>query len=588
MRNRVLPAVVVLFSLISIPSRALTILSGPTFTPATNAPLAGRLQVTTDVDSRVSISVEDGTGTWSRDFYDFAKDHSVPLLGFTADRNNLITVTVYDKARNEVTAGQPLRFGTPPLPADFPNLTVLQSEPASMEPGYTLFRVALNGNRKGYETIIDNSGTVVWYSPVTTLLDIRQLENGDLFYFSTSSFFEMNMLGEPVNAWPVSTSFPIDSHDGVPTDHGTILYMSSASAVVTNYPTSTTDPNAPLGTANNVVYQRVVEISATNSALLNSWSLIDMLEAQRITYLTTLGPYVWDSEHGNGLVEDPADNSIIVSLRHQNAVIKFSRTTGQLAWILGPHENWGAAWQPRLLAPIGSPFGWQYGQHSPVLTPWGTLMVYDDGNYRAEPFDPPVPDSSNYSRAVEYRVNQDTMEVTQVWEYGSSIPERLYTDKVGSAEPLPRTGNVLITFGSVQYVDGMPPSSFGPGATMARIKEVTHQPVAQVVFDLAVTEYDNTNAASADCFVYRSYRMGDLYAHPARAVTDLTLSYENGMAHLEFSADPNRSYTVEASTDLTAWQQLGSASEDLETGTFHFEDSEAINVAARFYRVVTH
>src|SRR5262249_27001418 len=147
------------------------------------------------------------------------------------------------------------------------------------------------------------------------------------------------------------------------------------------------------------------------------------------------------------------------------------------------------------------------------------LLVYDDGNYRASPFDPPVPDPNNYSRAVEYRINEQTMEVSQVWDYGSNIPEPLYTDKVGNADQLPQSGNILVTFGSVKFVNGVPPSALGPNATMARIKEVTHDAMAEVVFDLAISQYNNP-AVNSDCFVYRSHRIADLYAHPPLAVAD--------------------------------------------------------------------
>ena len=94
----------------------------------------------------------------------------------------------------------------------------------------------------------------------------------------------------------------------------------------------------------------------------------------------------YDNEHANAILEDPRDNSIVVSIRHQDAVIKFTRN-GQLKWILGPHANWGAQWQKYLLTPVGTPFEWQYAQHAPELTPQGTLLVYDDGNYRASPFE---------------------------------------------------------------------------------------------------------------------------------------------------------------------------------------------------------
>src|SRR5215471_13521373 len=87
-------------------SQAVTILSGPTFTPALNAPLAGRLQLTTDVNSRIGVLVSDGTGIWEKEFYDYATNHSVPLLGFKPNQTNQILVTVYDNAQNANTAQQ--------------------------------------------------------------------------------------------------------------------------------------------------------------------------------------------------------------------------------------------------------------------------------------------------------------------------------------------------------------------------------------------------------------------------------------------------------------------------------------------------
>jgi arylsulfate sulfotransferase len=456
----------------AIQCQALTIVSGPSFGKAANAPLSGVLQLTTDEASRVSISVNDGTEVWERAFYDFGTVHSVPLFGFKPGRTNEITVTVYDRFHNAVTSPQPLVFITDPLPGDFPNITLRQADQAQMEPGYTLFRVTVHNETYWYVVIVDSSGEVVWYNPTPSTADVRQLENGDLFLPSTNRFVEMNLLGETMNTWPVPDDLQIDPHEGLPTGHGTILYLSGAVETVTGYPTSVTIPNAPLATA-NVRYEKVVEISATNAAVLNTWAPIDVLDPRRISYLDgTYGPG-WDSEHSNAIIEDPSDDSLIVSMRHQNAVIKISRATGQLQWILGPPERWGPQWQPYLLTPVGTPFAWQYGQHAPVLTAQGTLMLYDDGNYRAMPFAPQVPDANNYSRAVEYKIDEQTMEVSQVWEYGRTNAERLFTGLKGSADPLPKTGNVLMGFAAVSYVNGGPPSAYGPGATMVRIQEVS-------------------------------------------------------------------------------------------------------------------
>jgi hypothetical protein len=573
---------------VSFSSRALTISSGPTFTSATNAPLAGTLQLTTDEASRISVSVSDGQGTWQRNFYDFGTAHSVPLLGFKPGRTNAITVTAYDRQRNPVTAGQPLVFITSPLPINFPVITLLQADPAEMEPGYTLFRVGVHNEKYWYGTIVDSSGEVVWYSVVPSTADLRRLDNGNLFMPWTTNFVEMNLLGQTVNSWVVPTNLPINLHDGVPTDHGTILYLTTPVMVVSDYPTSMTNPYAPHSTT-NVHYEKIVEISTAKASLLNTWSPINELDPRRISYLIDYFGGGWDSEHSNAVIEDPSDDSLIVSMRHQNAVIKFSRDTGRLKWILGPHENWGPAWQPYLLTPMGASFVWQYAQHSSILTPQGTLLMFDNGNFRASPFDPPVPDANNYSRAVEYSINEQTMEVSQVWEYGrTNVAERLYADHEGNAEPLPQTGNVLIDFPAVSYVNGSPPSQYGPSATMARITEVTHESVPQIVFDLEISMYANTKISYKDCSVYRCHRIPDLYAHPAKPVADLSVTCENGLALVEFSADDTRTYVVEASTNLLDWEPIGVAVEDEQQGgTFSFEDDQSNEPVACYYRVLT-
>ena len=297
--------------------------------------------MTTDEASRVSVSVSDGNGSWKRDFYDFGTTHSVTLLEFKPGRTNAITVTVFDRYRNQIMAAQPLQFITDPLPMNFPNLNLLHSEPDRMEPGYTLFRVELHSSANGYAIIVDSGSEVVWYGNIPAISDVRLLENGHLFMPSVTNFQEIDLLGNQVKSWPAPPGFPIDDHDAVPTDHGTILYLSGATEVISNYPTSVTVSNAARANA-TISYQRVVEISAADASLLNTWSPINVLDPRRISYLVSKSGTVWDSEHANAIIEDARDDSLIVSMRAQNAVIKFSRATGQVKWILGPHENWDA------------------------------------------------------------------------------------------------------------------------------------------------------------------------------------------------------------------------------------------------------
>lgn len=575
------------FLMTSNDSEAITVLSDPVFSKSTNAPLAGILNFITDVPGRVTISVSDGVETWKRSFYEYSLNHSIPLFGFKPGRFNAITVTVKDRFLNEYTIETPVIFVTDPLPSGFPNINLLKVNPEKIEPGYTLFRVDVHGDTYAYVVMVDNSGQVVWYNKTPSTADARLLENGNLFLPSTNRFVEMNLLGDTVKTWVVPSDLQIDPHDGVPTGHGTILYLSGQVETLTDYPIG--------GSSGDVIYdtiaaryESVVEISASDATLLHKWDPITLLDPRRKSYLVGASPAGWDTEHSNAVIEDLADDSIIVSMRHQNALVKFSRSTGQLRWILGPHEGWGPQWQPYLLTPVGTPFAWQYGQHAPVITKAGTLILFDDGDYRATPFDPPVLDSNNYSRAVEYKIDEDKMQISQVWDYGRDNPaDRIYVGFKGNADPLPKTGNVLIGFAAVSYVNGVPPSSYGSTATMARIQEVTHEDAPEVVFDLSLTIYDSPKSPYKNCTIYRCHRVPDLYGHPALPVTDLNVTFNNGSALLEFSGDPVRTFTIESSKDLINWAEIAVAEADDE-GLFNYEADTSDGAAARYYRIVTH
>jgi arylsulfate sulfotransferase len=586
-------------AILTIPrwSHAVTLLSGPTFSPATNAPLAGRLQLTTDVNSRISVLVDDGTDSWEKDFYDYTTNHSVPLLGFKPNQTNQILVTVYDTDRNSITAPQLLTFVTPPLPADFPVYTVLTNNSSMMEPGYMLFMMAnRGGDRTNYVAIMDNSGDVVWYTPISTVdSEARQLEDGNLFVEQqtpSNNFVEIDMLGETVRTLYPPAQYPVvNTHEGLVTDHGTLLYLSDVKQAVTNFPTSDTNSNPTLETT-NVDDNPIVEISYTNGAFLNAWSPLNLIDPTRVTYLTygtaSGSPVGVDSEHANAIIDDTNDNSIIVSLRNQNAICKFSRSTGQLKWILGPPALWGTNWQPYLLTPVGEPFDWNYGQHAPELTPEGTLLVYNDNNYQASPFDVSVPDLANHSSAIEYAINEQTMTVSEVWNScWQSNQARLFTPYVGRVQWLPQTRNVLVDYGAVTYINGSAPNLRIPNASMVRFMEYTHDPVPQVVFDVSFFQYTNNPPNYMGYICYRAYQIPDLYVHPAQPVADLTVSNHGQIPLLEFSADPTRNYLIQASTDLMNWTTVGTPVQEGGTGDYDFEDLNANQFTTRFYRVVT-
>ena len=186
-----------------------------------------------------------------------------------------------------------------------------------------------------------------------------------------------------------------------------------------------------------------------------------------------------------------ADDCIIGSLRHQDCLIGINRTSGELAWILGSHANWKQPWADKLLLPEAG-LEWPWHQHDCSVTPAGTVLCFDNGNHKAAPFDPKLADSENYSRAVEYEVNQKDRTVRQIWARGQQEDGTFSVFQSG-AYRLPATGNTFITYGGVCTIDGKPSSNANEAHCSARLIEVTPGQSGEVVFEMVINDPTEEN-----------------------------------------------------------------------------------------------
>jgi hypothetical protein len=434
------------------------------------------------------------------------------------------------------------------------------SDPTNMEPGYTLincFSRGPGGVGARYTIIVDSAGEVVWYS-TKCMSPAHQLPNGNFYYRNNVQARELNMLGYEVATDPITGLLGVElaipgsglHHDLLRTPHGTYLSLDRRLVDVADFPTSETDPNAPTETA-TLNDDLVVEF-LPDGTLRREWPLVDLIDVTRIGYDSLVGDNN-DWTHANAVNYDLDDDSIIVSVRHQDAVIKFSRETGNLEWILGPHDNWSPEFNEFLFQPLGNPFRWQFHQHAPMWTGSGTIMLFDNGNHKASPFDgtTPTPADQSFSRGVEFEINEQAMTVRQVWEYGENIAEQLYSSFISDADWQETTGNRLMTFGAVSYVGGVLGSDLGLGDNHTRIIEVTDSNVP--VFDLRLSDAAGVSRMT----VYRSERIPSLYAltsppgqlpwivasfKPPNGVGDtLRMAKNSGLPDLSWTVSPSDS-----------------------------------------------
>jgi len=407
----------------------------------------------------------------------------LPIVGLRADREYQFRVAIENSEGERRTWRRELRYRTPPLPSDsqeWPTIEVTRAA-EGVEPGIRI--VSVRRRTPGRPHLItrqeraftenwglllglDDDGEVVWYySSPSRIAGVAPLSNGNIF-FHMEDFHsvEIDLLGNVVREFfpehrpegPIPNATAIRGihtlhHQPHETERGTFLAFSANPRRVENYYTSETDISAPRRTQ-TVMGDTVIEFDA-DGRVVWSWNAFDYLDVFRIGF-DTVGPYWWvrgfpgalDWTHGNGVIDDPRNNSVVFSLKHQDAIISVDRSTGQIRWILGDPSDWPASLQSRLLRPVG-PLRWPYHAHNPTITSRGTYLLYDNGQWGARPFTNVRPLTANeaFSRAVEFEVDEQNMTVREVWSSATNrTSDTCHAPGMGDARELPRTGNIFV------------------------------------------------------------------------------------------------------------------------------------------------
>ena len=455
--------------------------------PSGRVPLAAVIRFASDADVEATLTITDGKNTWEERFDSEASDngmYELPVLGMRPDRDHDITlVTVVGGERTETT----FAHRTPPMSGDprtVPPIRVVTSEPDRMEPGVMFLSVRrralgrshwlTDGQRRfstdwGRLVALDPSGEIIWYyeSEFRTA-GIARLANGNILMHRTDfSTVEIDLLGNTVRQfYAENRPFPEpDNPDaiaikGQQTLHhqphekpnGNFLAFSANGYLIEDWYTDEYDPNAPRADQ-MVMADTVVEITPEGDTVW-SWNTMDYLDPFRIGYDTDWAywpvrgfPDHMDWTHANGLSWDAADDSVLVSLRNQSAILKIDYATKDIKWILGRHDDWPERLQDKLLTPVGDLL-WPGYQHNPRMTHAGTVILFDNRAHGAtRPYEEPQPLHEAFSRGVEYAVDEETMTVRQVWTSGDEQgPDSCFANAMSDAWRLPQTDNRLVIF----------------------------------------------------------------------------------------------------------------------------------------------
>jgi arylsulfate sulfotransferase len=428
----------------------------------------------------------------------------VPVLGLYADRGNEVRILVDVLGRDRIDLALKIEthLSKPDEAAWVPTIRVKTAVTEQMEPGWTVAEITLEPNPNPPILLVerrtiafDERGAIRWASrldlPKGEHFTWRRSTSGNLLTGSLDTVVEVNKLGR------ILRRFQLPDH----TIHHEIIQIGSednAEGVASGTRSAHFGNILVLASKKgaSTIQDHIVELDGNTGQVLNAWDLAKVLDPTRMTYIDA---EKWDISqngdwlHDNGLAYATADESIIVSGRHQG-VAKIRRD-GTLVWLLAPHKGWKDPQAQKLLTAVSGTlapyadavqlgsqaagsastpeFDWPFGQHSPTLLPSGDLLLFDNGASRHF-----AGLCNGFSRAVIYRIDEAAMTVRQVAQYILNKTDS--SCYCSNTHRLPLTGNVFI-------------QPAGTNNSIAVAREVTAQVAAdgtltfdKVVFDATV------------------------------------------------------------------------------------------------------
>lgn len=397
--------------------------------PYGNAPLCALLLFTTKEDEAVTITVCGKTEDMDiRHVFQDEKHHLIPIYGlYPAYHNEIIIETGHEKKH--------VFIQTEKLPDDF----ALPSQILSSKLNTSDDLYFYTPSSKGYTFAIDKKGDVRWYLNQIAVWEINRLYNGHLLlssdrlinlpYYMTG-LYEIDLLGKIYVEYRIPGGY---HHDYFELDNGNILVCSN-------------EFNNDEGTVEDVI----VEIDRTSGNIVKTIDLKDILpmESGENEDWTS-----YDWFHNNSVWYDKMTNLLILSGRHQDAVVALDYTSKKLKWIMGSSEKWDESYRKYLLKPIGDTFEWQWEQHAAMITPDGNLFLFDNGKNKSKYREDYVSAADSYSRGVIYHIDSDNMTVQQVWEYGKERGSEFYSPYISDVDYLAEN-HYIIHSGGISYKDG--------------------------------------------------------------------------------------------------------------------------------------
>jgi len=455
--------------------------------PYDASPLSALLLFQTEEAIKVEISVagKDDESTIKNSFDDYTTDHSIPVLGLYADKENEVTVKLTNEAGTSVEKKLTIKTGA--LAKSIADIEVNEADTEKMALGDSELTFVVPSTKRAYA--FDANGDVRWYSTRYNSHIFKELANGNLLYLTKEAndadtynvLLETDYLGKIYNRYDFSSSsasndtgeskgeMTVIHHDGIELPSGNLLLT--------------------VNDGSNYIEDTMIELNRETGEIEKTIDLKDLLpESFYEEYDSTSredGKIDWF--HQNSVDYDEADNSIIISGRHQDTIMKIDYATNEIKWIMGDSSGWPESYQKYFLDGDVKASG---GQHAAIVLPdqddnaETTDILYYDNNISVTRGD--EADSEKYSEARQVRINEEDRTIEEVWTFGEDLGEAYFTKIIGSARYLADNGNRLVNFG------------YREEGKTSSIMEVTED--GETVLDVDLTDFP------ASAWAYRAER----------------------------------------------------------------------------------
>lgn len=308
------------------------------------------------------------------------------------------------------------------LPLDIPEISVnVLNDPA---PGYIFFSNIV------FNTVIQNTTYLLVVNnqaaPVLTkqlpgqAFDFKKQYNGNFTYydFDKEKYYEVDTSFSVVDSFYTGNGYVTDLHE--------LKVLPNRNALLMSYDVQVVDMRnyLPGGDSAAIVTGLIIqEIDRYKNVVFQwrSWDHFSITDAVH----EDLYAHKIDYVHGNAIEVD-TDNNLMISSRHLDEITKINLQTGDIIWRFGGKNN--------QFTFINDTRKFCY-QHDIRRIKNGNVTLFDNGNFH----------TPQYSRAVEYSLNETAKTAELVWQYKNT--PNIFGFAMGNVQRLDN-GNTVIGWGA--------------------------------------------------------------------------------------------------------------------------------------------